>query len=356
MERTQRTRISAALGLAAATFGLGLAAPIAHAQTTPPTLQILDVRLGQPAVVGREATIVADAVDPKAPVSGMVVRFGARTDVFGISACRLPDSEGRVPKQFLPGARTRLTVPHRFRKRGMRKLLVRVDSGGCLGPFASLYQPVTVTPTPPQDPPKPLIPGLTSIIEPLGSLLPPIMPASPVAPPVPGLPQLPANGARKKRRGCPGSGKRLARSPASVRRTRRALLCLLNKIRRRSHLKRLRGNPRLLRAAEHHSASMVRRHFFSHVEPGGISPLDRILRTGYLSGARAYTYGENIGFGTGPTSSARSMMRAWMHSTPHRANILTRQFREVGLGIAQGIPGRRRAHGGTYTTVFGVRR
>ena len=43
----------------------------------------------------------------------------------------------------------------------------------------------------------------------------------------------------------------------------------------------------------------------------------RILRTGYLSGARAYTYGENIGFGTGPASSPRSMMRAWMNSTPH---------------------------------------
>ena len=314
------------------------------------------MRLGAPAVVGREATIVAEAIDPKAPVSGMVVRFGGKANVFGISACRLPDSSGALPKQFRPGARARLTVPHRFRKRGMRKLVVRVDSGGCLGPFASLYQPVTVTPTPPKDPPKPLVPGLSSLVEPIGSLLPPIMPASPWRRPMaraaagagprgaqeePRLPRLGQAPRALARRGAP---------------TRRALLCVLNKVRRRYRLSRLRGNPRLLRAAEGHSTAMVRRRFFSHVEPGGISPLDRIMRTGYLSGAHAYTYGENIGFGTGPTSSPRSMMRAWMNSTPHRANILTRQFREVGLGIAQGIPGRARARGGTYTTVFGVRR
>jgi len=335
------------------------------------------VKLGRPAVIGREATIVTDAVDPKAPVNGVVVRFGSRGSVFGISACRLPGSSGRLPKQFRPGARTRLTVPHRFRKRVPRKVFVRVDSGGCLGPFASLHQRVTVTPTAPGEPPQPLVPGQKSVAEPapgggspivgpLTPLLPPITLPSPVTPPVspplpvpvplPPLPDLPVNQAGRRGRGCPGSGKRLGRSRASVRRTRRALLCLLNKVRRRHGLAGLRANPRLLRAAERHSVSMVRRRFFSHIEPGGVSPLDRIMQEGYLSGARAYVYGENIGFGEGPTSSPRSMMRAWMNSTPHRVNILTRQFREVGLGIAHGIPGRARARGGTYTTVFGVRR
>lgn len=50
------------------------------------------------------------------------------------------------------------------------------------------------------------------------------------------------------------------------------------------------------------------------------------------------------------------MMRAWMNSPPHRANILTGGFREVGLGDVSGTPGRARASGGTYTTVFGGRR
>ena len=85
---------------------------------------------------------------------------------------------------------------------------------------------------------------------------------------------------------------------------------------------------------------MVVRGFFSHVEPGGLSSLDRIRRTGYLSGARTFACGENIGFGEGATSSPRSMMRAWMNSAPHRANILTGRFREVGLGAVPGTPGR----------------
>lgn len=156
--------------------------------------------------------------------------------------------------------------------------------------------------------------------------------------------------------GCSGADKRLGSSRSSRRIARRALLCLLNKTRRAHGLRRLRGNARLLRAAERHSRSMVERGYFSHVEPGGLTSLDRIRRTGYLSGAHRFTCGENIGWGDGPTSSPRSMMRAWMNSAPHRANILTASFREVGLGEVPGTPGRARASGGTYTTVFGVRR
>ena len=101
---------------------------------------------------------------------------------------------------------------------------------------------------------------------------------------------------------------------------------------------------------------MVKRGYFSHVEPGGLSPLDRVRRAGYLRGARTFACGENIGFGQGTTSSPRSMMHAWMNSTPHRANILTGSFRDVGLGGVPGIPGGARARGTTYTTVFGFRR
>jgi len=131
------------------------------------------------------------------------------------------------------------------------------------------------------------------------------------------------------------------------------LLCLLNQARRAHGLRRLRANHRLLKAAERHSQSMVRSGFFSHVDLAGLSSLDRVRRAGYLKGAHAYSCGENIGYGEGPTSSPRSMMESWMNSAPHRANILTPGFREIGLGGVPGIPGR--AAGGTYTTVFGFR-
>ena len=189
--------------------------------------------------------------------------------------------------------------------------------------------------------------------EPPGALLPPILPAGLLSG-VPGLPDLPIAVAGKKR-GCRGADMRPGRSSSSRKIARRAVLCLLNKTRRAHGLKRLRGNARLVKAAVRHSQSMVGRGYFSHDDPAGAGPLDRVRRTGYLSGARAFATGENIGYGQDPTSTPRSMMRAWMASTPHRANILTGRFREVGIGGVPGTPGSGAA-GGTYTTVFGVRR
>ena len=320
-----------------------------------PPPKVLDVRLSKPAVIGRETSIVVDTVDARAPISGMSVQFGSRRDVFGSSACQSTDAKGKVPRDFRPGTRTRLAVPHRFRKRGPQTLIVRVDAGGCSARPTSVYQTVTVTPTRPGEPPHPPVVGAPTEEKPRGTLLPPLLPAGLI--PDLGLPDLPDLGVGAARAGgCVGADKRLGTSRSSRRLVRRALLCLLNKTRRAHGLKPLRSNPRLLKAAEGHSRSMVVRGFFSHVEPGGGSSLDRIRRTGYLSGARRYSCGENIGWGDGPTSTPRSMVKAWMASAPHRANILSRSFREVGLGGVPGTPGRAGAGGGTYTTVFGGRR
>jgi hypothetical protein len=318
--------------------------------------QALKVRLSKPAVIGRLTSLVVEATDTRAPVSGISVQFGKRRDVFGNSACRPPDSRGKVPRAFKAGRRTRLAVPHRFRKRRSQKVIVRVDSGGCSPSPTSVYQTVTVTPTRVGERPRPLVVEKPAPEAPPSALLPPLLPPGPVS--GPGLPVVPDLGAgvTRKRRGCVGADLPLRNSRSSLRIARRALLCLLNQVRRAHRLKPLRANARLLRAAERHSRSMVVRGYFSHVEPGGLSSLDRIRRTGYLGGAHAFTCGENLGYGEGRTSSPRAMMRAWMNSAPHRANILTGRFREVGLGGVPGIPGRAGSSGGTYTTVFGVRR
>jgi uncharacterized protein YkwD len=144
-------------------------------------------------------------------------------------------------------------------------------------------------------------------------------------------------------------------SARSLHSARRSLLCLLNAERRAKHLPALRVNRRLLEAAERHSHSMVKRRFFSHVEPGGSSMVDRVRASGYLRTARSWSIGENIGYGATRASSPAEMTRAWMASSPHRANILTRKFREVGLGIVSGTPARGGPAGGTYTTEFGHR-
>jgi uncharacterized protein YkwD len=47
-----------------------------------------------------------------------------------------------------------------------------------------------------------------------------------------------------------------------------------------------------------------------------------------------------------------------MNSPGHRANILQRAFREIGIGIETGVPVRLSVSqsGATYTADFGVRR
>jgi uncharacterized protein YkwD len=142
-------------------------------------------------------------------------------------------------------------------------------------------------------------------------------------------------------------------SQASERVLVRATLCVLNKVRGRRNLRPLQLNRKLSTAAIRHSRAMVRRKFFSHDSPSGASFVDRIRETGYLSGARGWYVGENIAYGSGDRSSPRSIGTAWMNSPPHRANILSASFREIGIGLASGTPVGR--DGATYTTDFGQR-
>jgi uncharacterized protein YkwD len=142
-------------------------------------------------------------------------------------------------------------------------------------------------------------------------------------------------------------------SQASKRALVRATLCVLNAQRARHNLRPLRLNHKLSRAAQRHSRAMARKRFFSHTSLSGASFVDRIRSTGYLSGARSWTVGENIAYGSGGRSSPRSIGSAWMNSPPHRANILSGSFRSIGIGVASGTPVG--SGGGTYTTDFGRR-
>jgi uncharacterized protein YkwD len=134
----------------------------------------------------------------------------------------------------------------------------------------------------------------------------------------------------------------------------RATLCVLNAERARHNLRPLRLNRKLGAAARRHSRAMARKRFFSHTSPNGATFVDRIRRTGYLSGASSWHIGENIAYGSGGQSAPRAIGTAWMDSAPHRANILSSSFNAIGIGIAAGTPFG--DGGATYTTDFGHRR
>ena len=135
-----------------------------------------------------------------------------------------------------------------------------------------------------------------------------------------------------------------------------ATLCLLNNERSQRHMKRLRLNKRLSRAARGHAQDMVHRQYFSHDTPSGTDFVQRIQRTGYLRSAGAWLVGENLAWGSVNRSTPASIVDAWMHSPGHRANILNRRFREIGIGVTFGAPEGADGPSATYATDFGTRR
>lgn len=151
--------------------------------------------------------------------------------------------------------------------------------------------------------------------------------------------------------GCAGAGAHP--SEASIRTIERATLCLVNKRRAKAGRARLRSNARLARAASGHSTAMVRHRFFSHTGRDGSSATDRIKATGYLRGARRWATGENIAWGSGGRATPRAIVAAWMRSSGHRANILRRSFRHLGVGVVRGAPVKGVSQAATYTTDFG---
>ena len=135
---------------------------------------------------------------------------------------------------------------------------------------------------------------------------------------------------------------------------RAAILCLHNQIRAAHHLPRLKENRRLIKAAVAHSSHMVVDGYFDHTDPSGDTFVDRILGSGYVKRNSGWTLGENLAWGTGDLSTPQGVMNSWMASPGHKANILKRAYREVGIGIRLGVPSDDGV-GATYTADFGVK-
>ena len=135
---------------------------------------------------------------------------------------------------------------------------------------------------------------------------------------------------------------------------RSATLCLLNKRRAEHGLRPLVENRRLARAAKRFSNQMTAQRFFDHVAPDGTTPLQRVEAAGYV---HVRLTGENLGWGIGKAATPFEMVDGWMHSPGHRANILRRSFKEIGIGVTDKAPqavGDQKA--ATYTTDFGSAR
>ncbi|EFL28879.1 allergen V5/Tpx-1 related protein [Streptomyces himastatinicus ATCC 53653] len=133
-------------------------------------------------------------------------------------------------------------------------------------------------------------------------------------------------------------------TPDGLRRFASEVITLTNAERAAARLAPLAPDPRLTAAAQAHSDDMVARDFYDHTSPEGRQPWDRAA----TAGATHRGIGENIACGQrGPAE----VVRGWMNSPGHRANILKPAFTHIGVGYATG------SRAGTYwTQVFGASR
>lgn len=104
-------------------------------------------------------------------------------------------------------------------------------------------------------------------------------------------------------------------------------LTLLNQDRAKYGLAALKYNSQLTSLARSYAQDMIRRGYFSHYNPEGQSPFDRMSQAG-ISYKSA---GENLAI----NSSVPSAETAFMNSPGHRANILNSGYTEVGIGVVR---------------------
>ena len=102
-----------------------------------------------------------------------------------------------------------------------------------------------------------------------------------------------------------------------------SLLHEINRVRRAHHLRTLRYDSRLAVAAHAHTTSMASGDYFAH---GTFA--QRMVRFH----VRGPFVGENLAWGTGSRGTAAGIVRAWLASPEHRANLLRPGFRRIGLG------------------------
>jgi uncharacterized protein YkwD len=151
---------------------------------------------------------------------------------------------------------------------------------------------------------------------------------------------------------CSHAGDRAGTAPLGE--LRKAVVCLVNRERRRHGLDRLASGQRLSEAAARYAGEMRTRDFFSHTSPEGETFVDRIRRAGYMEGREQgpWAVGETLAWAPGDTSQPASLVRALMDSPSHRDVILDPAYRELGAGLVPGTPTRERS-GLTLVIDFG---
>jgi uncharacterized protein YkwD len=89
----------------------------------------------------------------------------------------------------------------------------------------------------------------------------------------------------------------------------------------------------LAQAAQAHADHMAKTGKFGHDEIGNGDVTTRIEATGY----KGRRWGENIAWGAASADKAHEI---WMKSQPHREQLLSADYKEVGFGACKAADGK----------------
>ena len=107
------------------------------------------------------------------------------------------------------------------------------------------------------------------------------------------------------------------------------IVSLTNQKRAENGLPPLSFNGQLATAASQKAGDMFANNYWAHNSPAGKTPWSFISAAGYK-----YVYaGENL---ARDFSDASAVVNAWMNSPSHKENILDKNFREIGVAVADG--------------------
>lgn len=146
-----------------------------------------------------------------------------------------------------------------------------------------------------------------------------------------------------------------ATTEENLRQAEIAIRCLTNAARRANGLKALRFDERLARAAATRSQAMAEANFFGHQGPGDSSVRSAVRGTGWVPQGKSWLLGENIAWAGRGRATPAAIVRGWLDSPTHRANILSKDFARTGVGAVSAVPREDAAAGATFTQIFGVR-
>lgn len=107
------------------------------------------------------------------------------------------------------------------------------------------------------------------------------------------------------------------------------ILDLVNAERKKQGLNALTLNNNINNIATLKAKDMATNNYFSHQSPTYGSPFQMLQKYGVT-----YSYaGENIAAGQ---KTSQEVMNSWMNSSGHRANILSKNYTQLGVGYYQG--------------------